>query len=269
MMRDITLGQYYIGNSFIHRLDPRTKLFGTFMFLIALFLTKNPVYFGMLIIMLAVYVRLSRVPVSYILRGLKPIIILILFSMVLNLFHKNGTVVLEWWIFKITDYGIKNAFIVGLRMTMMILGTSIMTYTTLPTDITDGIEKQFHWLEIFHVPVHDIAMMMTIALRFIPVLVDELNRLMKAQMSRGASFHEGNLLQRLKSMLPVLIPLFVAAARRAEDLAMAMESRCYHGGQGRTKLYPLKRSFRDYIVYVIIWLMFLSGVVVMIRAYSI
>ncbi|MDE5967328.1 MAG: energy-coupling factor transporter transmembrane protein EcfT [Lachnospiraceae bacterium] len=268
MIRDITLGQYYDTDSVIHRLDARTKLFGTFMFLIALFLTKNPIYYSILIFLLIVYIYMSRVPVSYMLRGLKPVFFLILFSMALNLFKKNGTVICEWWVFRITDYGVENALFVGARMVMMILGASVLTYTTLPTDLTDGLEAQFHWMERFQVPVHDIAMMMSIALRFIPVLVEELNRLMKAQMSRGAEFEEGNLIERLKAMLPVIVPLFVAAARRAEDLAIAMEARCYHGGVGRTKMFPLKRGWKDYLAYVIIWLMFLGGFVVMIKAYS-
>lgn len=269
MIRDITLGQYYYTDSVIHRMDARTKLFGTFMFLISLFLTKNPIYYSILIFLLMIYIYMSRVPVSYMLRGLKPVFFLILFAMALNLLKKSGTVIFEWRFFQITDYGVKSALFVGARMVMMILGASVLTYSTLPTDLTDGLEAQFHWMERFHVPVHDMAMMMSIALRFIPVLVEELNRLMKAQMSRGAEFEEGSILVRLKAMLPVIVPLFVAAARRAEDLAIAMDARCYHGGAGRTKMYPLKRGFKDYLAYVIIWLMFLAGFVVMIKAYSI
>lgn len=267
MIRDVTLGQYYKIDSVIHRLNPRTKLFWTFMFLIALFMTKNVYYFSALIVVLIVYIALSKVPVRYMLRGLKPVVILILFSMIMNLFERNGTVVFTFWKFHITDTGIRNAVFIGVRMVMMILGTSVMTYTTIPTDLTDGIEQSFHWMERFHVPVRDVAMMMSIALRFIPVLVEELDRIMKAQMSRGAVFHEGGIYQRVKALVPVIIPLFVSAVRRAQELALAMEARCYHGGEGRTRLHPLTRGLADVVVYIFGWLLFIAGVIIMFRAF--
>ena len=266
MIRDITLGQYYNADSLIHRLDPRTKLFVSVMFLITLFLTKNILYFTLLAILLALYIRMSKVPFRYIVRGLKPIWVLLAFSFVMNLFEKTGTPLLTWGPVTITDIGIRNGCFVVLRMTMMILGTSIMTYTTQPTDLTDGIEQGLGWLRHFGVPVHDIAMMLSIALRFIPVLVEELNRILHAQISRGADFEEGSLAARIRALVPVCIPLFVSATRRADALAVAMESRCYQGG-ARTKLHPLKRSVPDYIFYAIMWIVFFTGVFVMFHAF--
>ena len=267
MIRDITLGQYYNADSVIHRLDPRTKLFISVIFLVDLFLTKNPLYFTLLGVLLILYIGLSRVPISFILRGLKPVWILLAFSFLMNLFERTGTPVVTVGPIAVTDTGIRNGCFVVLRMIMMILGTSIMTYTTQPTDLTDGMEQGLGWMRHLGVPVHDIAMMLSIALRFIPVLIEELNRVMQAQTSRGASLDEGSIMERIKALVPICIPLFVSATRRADALAVAMESRCYQGG-GRTKLHPLKRSIPDYIAYAIMWIVFFTGVFVMFHAFS-
>ncbi len=267
MIRDITLGQYYNVDSLIHRLNPRTKLFWTFVFVIILFMSKNPCYYLGLIAVLAVYIRLSKVPFSYMLRGCRPVAWLILFSMVMGFFTKSGEVVFSLWIFQVTDEGIRNAVFTGLRMVMIILVTSVMTYTTLPTDLTDGMEESFHWMKHFHVPVHDVAMMMSVALTFLPVLAEELDRIMNAQKCRGAVFHEGSPVKRIKAMMPVIVPLFVSAVRRANELALAMEARCYCGGGGRTRLHPLERGAADIVVYMFAWLLLITGGIVMLKAY--
>lgn len=248
-MREITLGQYYKTDSVIHRLDPRTKLVFTIVFLGTALLMGNPFCHLLLFLCAALYIGLSGVPLKYMLRGLKPIMMVVLVSMVLHLFTKTGNVIWTLGWLRLTDTGVKKAVFTGLKLIFMILSASVLTYTTLPTDLADGMEKGLHWLGRFHVPVHDMTMMISIALRFIPILVEELNRIMKAQMSRGVSFEEGNITVRLKRLVPVLVPLFVSAVRRSGDLAMAMEARCYHGGEGRTKLNPLKYQVRDYIAY--------------------
>lgn len=248
-MREITLGQYYKADSVVHRLDPRTKLSFTVVFLIAVLLSKNLFCFLLLICGMMMYIGLSKVPLTFMLRGLKPIILIILFSMLMHLFTRSGNVIWSFGWIRFTDLGVRNAVFTGLRLILMILGASVLTYTTLPTDLADGMEKNLHWIEHLHVPVHDVSMMMSIALRFIPVLVEELNRIMKVQMSRGVSFDEGTVLVRLKKLVPVIVPLFVSAVRRSGDLAMAMDARCYHGGEGRTKLTPLKYQIRDYAAY--------------------
>lgn len=248
-MREITLGQYYTADSVIHRLDPRTKLFITFVFLAAAILIRNPLHYPALFVSLVLYVALSRVPVRYMLRGLMPLMVLIVFSMVMHLFTRTGNVIFSFGGMSFTDIGVQNAFLTGARMIMMLLGASLLTYTTTPTDLAEGIERGLHWMKRFQVPIHDVAMMMSIALRFIPVLVEELNRIMKAQMSRGVCFDEGNIIVRLKKLVPVIVPLFVSAVRRSNELATAMEARCYHGGEGRTKMMPLEYQLRDYIVY--------------------
>lgn len=261
-MREITLGQYYKVDSVVHRLDPRTKLFFTVVFLIATLLVKNSFCFLLLICGMMIYIGLSKVPLTFMLRGLKPIILIILFSMLMHLFSKSGNVIWSLGWIRFTDLGVRNAVFTGLRLILMILGASVLTYTTLPTDLADGMEKSLHWMEHLHVPVHDVSMMMSIALRFIPVLVEELNRIIKVQMSRGVSFDEGNVLVRLKKLVPVIVPLFVSAVRRSSDLAMAMDARCYHGGEGRTKLTPLKYQIRDYTAYVFL-LLYVAGLLVL------
>lgn len=252
MIRDITIGQYYPKESKIHQLDPRVKLVGTFVYLISLFCFRRFLGFFLVSIFLAGIIYLSKVRTSYILRGLKPILFILVFTMFLNVFFTDGQVLWQYGIFKITMGGIRKAFFMGIRLILMVIGASMMTYTTTPNQLTDGLEKILKPLKKMHIPVHEIAMMMSIALRFIPILVEELNKIMKAQASRGADFESGNIIKRMKSMVPILVPLFVAAFRRANDLAMAMEARCYNGGEGRTKMYPLKYKKDDMLAYVIL-----------------
>lgn len=248
-MREITLGQYYKTDSVIHRLDPRTKLFLTVVCIVSILLTRSLPCCLLLFVAIAIYIGLSKVPVAFMFKGLKPIVLVILFSMLLHMFTGTGNVIWSFGWLRITDLGIRNAVLTGFKLVLLILGASVLTYTTLPTDLADGMEKSLHWLRIFRVPVHDTAMILSIALRFIPVLVEELNRIMKAQMSRGVSFDEGNAVVRLKKLVPLIVPLFVSAVRRSTDLAVAMDARCYHGGQGRTKLIPLQYQIRDYASY--------------------
>lgn len=252
MLRDITLGQYYPANSVIHKLDPRVKLFGTLIYIISLFSFKGVAAFSVATIFLFGVIQLSKVPFKFMVKGLKAIVILMLITAVFNLFMTPGETLVSFWVFEITKEGIRNAALMAIRLTYLILGTSIMTLTTTPNQLTDGLEKSMMPLSKIGVPVHAIAMMMSIALRFIPILIEETDKIMKAQMARGADFESGNLLKKVKSMIPLLVPLFVSAFRRADDLAMAMEARCYHGGSGRTKMKPLRYEGRDRVAYVII-----------------
>ena len=252
MLRDITLGQYYPADSVIHKLDTRVKLFGTLIYIISLFVFKGLPAFILAAIFLVVLIKLSKVPFSFIRKGLKPVGYIILLSVVLNLFTTPGEAIFTWKFVKITGAGVELAVLIAIRIMLLIVGSSIMTYTTTPNQLTDGIEKLFNWMNKLHIPVHEIAMMMSIALRFVPILVEELDKIMKAQTARGAKFNTGKLSARIKSMIPIVVPLFVSAIRRANDLAMAMESRCYRGGEGRTKLKPLKYARRDILFYGVI-----------------
>lgn len=249
MIRDITLGQYYPVDSVIHRLDPRTKLFGTMVFIISLFLADSLIGYGIATIFLFGAIRLSKVPFKFIVRGLKTIVILLLISVSFNLFLTPGTVIFQFGFLKLTWEGIRMAGFMALRLIYLVIGSSIMTLTTTPNQLTDGLEKSLGFLNKIGVPVHEVSMMMSIALRFIPILVEETDKIMKAQMARGADFESGNLIQKAKSMVPLLVPLFISAFRRATDLAMAMEARCYHGGVGRTKMKPLKYAGIDKVTY--------------------
>ncbi len=250
MIRDITIGQYYPADSVIHRLDPRVKLVGTIVFLVSLFLFQDFSGYIAATIYLACVIKISKVPLKFMLKGLKSIFILLLFSVIFNLFLTDGeTLIHLFWKVRITKEGLRIAVFMAIRLVYLIIGTSIMTLTTTPNDLTDGLEKGLRPLKKIHVPVHEIAMMMSIALRFIPILLEETDKIMKAQMARGADFESGNILQRAKSMIPILVPLFISAFRRANDLAMAMEARCYHGGEGRTKMKPLIYKRRDFIAY--------------------
>ncbi|MCR5739620.1 MAG: energy-coupling factor transporter transmembrane protein EcfT [Lachnospiraceae bacterium] len=252
MLRDITLGQYYQTESVIHRLDPRVKLLGTILFFVSLFCFKNPFGYAAAIIFLAAVIIMSRVPFSFMVKGMRAIVILMLITVLINLFVTQGDVVFSFWKLKITKQGIIMAAQLALRITLLIIGSSIMTLTTTPNHLTDGLERAMRFLKVIKVPVHEIAMMMSIALRFIPILLEETDRIMKAQLARGADLESGNLFKRVKAMVPILVPLFVSAFRRAGDLANAMEARCYHGGEGRTKMKPLKYSTRDAIAYLIL-----------------
>ena len=260
MIRDITLGQYYPAGSILHKLDPRVKLLGTMIFLIAVFSYRGIPGLVCITVCLAALIKLSKVPFSYMVKGLRAIVVLLALTCVFNLFLTPGEVVFSFWKITITKEGINLSFRMVLRLIYLILGTSLMTLTTTPNQLTDGLEQGLKPLNRIHVPVHELAMMMSIALRFIPILIEETDKIMKAQTARGANFDEGGLIQKAKSMVPLLVPLFISAFRRANDLALAMEARCYHGGEGRTKLHPLRYQTRDYVAYVLM-LVFLAGVV--------
>ena len=260
MLRYITLGQYYPADSVIHKLDPRVKLFGTLIYIISLFVFKGLPAFILAAIFLVVLIKLSKVPFSYMVKGLKTIVLIMLFAAVFNLFLTPGTKLVSFWIFTITYEGLKNAVVMMVRLIFLIIGTSLMTLTTTPNELTDGLEKALSPLKYIKVPVHEIAMMMSIALRFIPILIEETDKIMKAQMARGADFEHGNLIQKAKNMVPLLVPLFVSAFRRANDLAMAMEARCYRGGEGRTKMKPLHYQKRDRMAYLTL-LVYLAAVI--------
>ena len=249
MLRDMTLGQYYPIDSFLHRLDPRTKLFGTMVFIISLFVAGGVIGYGFGTLFLILAISLSRVPFSYMIRGLKAVIFLLLLSVSFNLFLTEGEVIFQLGMLKVTKEGIYTAFFMALRLIYLIIGSSLLTLTTTPNQLTDGLEKSLGFLKKLGAPIHEISMMMSIALRFIPILIEETDKIMKAQMARGADFESGNLLQKAKSLIPLLVPLFISAFRRATDLAMAMEARCYRGGEGRTKMKPLRYQSRDYITY--------------------
>lgn len=253
MIRDITIGQYYPAESPIHKLDPRVKLFTTLIYIIALFCFKGVLGLVIITAALAAVIKLSKVPFSFMVKGLKAIVVLLLITAAFNLLLTPGDVTLwKWGVFQISDTGIKNAVVMMIRLIYLIIGTSLMTLTTTPNQLTDGLEKSLAPLAKINVPVHAIAMMMSIALRFIPILIEETDKIMKAQMARGADFENGNLIQKAKAMIPLLVPLFVSAFRRADDLAMAMEARCYNGGEGRTKMKPLKYNAQDKKAYLFV-----------------
>lgn len=258
MLREMTLGQYYNADSCLHRLDPRVKLLGTLLFVITLFFPKSVPGLAAATIFLAAIIRLSRVPFGMVLRGVKPLLIIIIFSAVVNLLCTPGNILFQAGPVRITQEGLWLSFYLIVRLIYLVMGSSIMTFTTTPQQLTDGLEKSLGFLQRLHIPIHELSMMISIALRFIPILTEELDKIMKAQMSRGADLESGNLIQRAKKMLPVLVPLFISAIRRASELALAMDARCYSGGEGRTKLKPLiyrKNDFAAYgilLVYVVI-----------------
>ncbi len=250
MIRDITIGQYYPANSIIHRLDPRVKIVCTLIYMISLFVINNVCGYALALLFLVFVIKASGVPFQFIVKGLKPIVVLLLITVLFNLFLTGtGTILFQAGFLKITDQGLRTAVFMAVRLVFLIMGASIMTFTTTPNALTDGIEKLLHPLNKIKVPVHEVAMMMSIALRFIPILLEETDKIMKAQIARGADFESGNIIQRAKSMIPILVPLFVSAFRRANDLALAMEARCYRGGEGRTKMKPLLYKNRDYMAY--------------------
>ena len=250
MLKDITIGQYYPGNSIIHKLDPRVKLMGTLVFIVTLFAFGSVGSYICATIALAIVITLSRVPLSFILRGLKAIFILMVITALFNLFLTPGTVIWRFWKLTITAEGLRMTIHMAFRLTYLIVGSSIMTLTTTPNQLTDGLETGLRAFNKIHVPVHEVAMMMSIALRFIPILMDETDKIMKAQEARGADFSSGGIIRKAKA----LVPLFVSAFRRANDLALAMEARGYHGGDGRTKMKPLVYHRRDRLAYVLILL---------------
>lgn len=260
MLRDITLGQYYQTESLIHRLDPRVKLGGTVLFIVSLFFSKNGIGYLIAAVFLAIVIRLSHVPFRYIVRGMKSILFLMLLTVGFNLFLTQGTPLVTWWKFTITWEGLVLAASMAVRLILLIISSSIMTLTTTPNNLTDGMERMLRPLKIFKAPVHEVAMMMSIALRFIPILLEETDKIMKAQLARGADFESGSLIKRAKALVPLLVPLFISAFRRANDLALAMEARCYRGGEGRTKMKPLVYQKRDFMAYVCILLYLVLGI---------
>ena len=262
MLRDITLGQYYPVDSVIHRLDPRTKLLGTLLFIISLFCMDSAWGYGLAALFLAMTIRLSKVPLKFMVRGLKAVLVLLLISVSFNLFLTPGREIFRLGFLKITWEGLRTAVFMAVRLIFLVLGSSVMTLTTTPNELTDGLEKGLGFLKKVGVPVHEVPMMMSIALRFIPILIEEADKIMKAQMARGADFESGNIVQRAKSMVPLLVPLFISAFRRATDLAMAMEARCYRGGEGRTKMKPLRYHRRDRLAQLLL-VLYLAAVIVL------
>jgi len=247
MIKDITIGQYIPGDSFVHKLDPRVKILISLVYIINLFIVNNFSGYIFIVIFTFLSIYISKVQLRYIYKGIKPIFVLILITALLNLFMTGGTtVVFHWRFLTVYEEGLVLAAFMVLRLVFLIIGTSLLTLTTSPIELTDGIEKLLNPFKRFGVPAHELAMMMTIALRFIPTLMDETDKIMKAQTARGADFESGNLVRRAKNLIPILVPLFISSFRRADELAMAMESRCYRGGEGRTRMKILKLTGRDY-----------------------
>ena len=249
MLKDITLGQFFPGSTLVHKLDPRTKLLCVVLYIVALFVAKGVVGYALVAAVLLLSIRVSRVGWKALTKGLKPILIVIAFTAAMNLFFNEGTPIADVWLLRsITWEGLERAIFMVLRIVMLIMGTFLVTYTTSPISLTDGLESLLSPLKKLHFPVHELAMMMSIALRFIPTLIEETDKIMSAQKARGADFESGSLFQRAKALVPILVPLFISAFRRADELATAMECRCYHGGEGRTALHVLRYEKRDFAV---------------------
>ena len=250
-LKDITLGQYFPGTSLIHKLDPRTKILAVVLYIVALFLAKSFVTYLIMFGVLAVAVAVSKVPMRSLVRGMKPVVFILVFTAVINVFYTPGDhVLVKFWVLTVTMEGVWNAFFMVVRILMLISYTFLLTYTTSPILLTDGMEALMNPLKAIHVPVHELSMMMSIALRFIPTLIEETDKIMSAQRARGADFDGGNLIQRAKALIPLLVPLFISAFRRADELAVAMECRCYHGGEGRTRMRQLQYKTGDVVVLV-------------------
>lgn len=250
MLKDITLGQFFPGNSVVHKLDPRTKLVMLVVYIVALFLAVSWVSYGVMLLFLVSCIAISKIPVKSIFRGMKPLVMILIFTGVLNIFFTDGeTVLVSFWVITITLEGVVRAFFMMIRILMLISGTFLLTYTTSPIALTDGLESLLGPLKKIKLPVHELAMMMCIALRFIPTLIEETDKIMSAQKARGADFETGSLMQRVKALVPILVPLFISAFRRADELATAMECRCYQGGEGRTKMKLLRYQRRDFGAY--------------------
>ena len=260
MIRDITLGQYYPGDSWVHRLDARTKIIATLLYLIELFVVNN--FYGFIIITVALFavIAISKVPLKFIFRGLSAVFLIIAFTFLLNLFMVDGRVLWHWKFLTITYEGVSRAFFMAIRLVLIIIGSSIMTLTTKPIELTDGLEKLLSPFSKIGLPSHEIALMMTIALRFIPTLMEETDKIIKAQQARGADFESGSLFQRAKSLIPILVPLFVSSFRIAQDLALAMEARCYHGGGGRTRMNEIRFDRGDAVAAVLM-VLFLAVII--------
>ena len=261
MIQDITLGQFFPGNSFIHRIDPRVKIILIIAYIVFLFITTNFVALGFMALVILGTLLLTKIPIKLYFKGLKSIIFILLFTSVLNLFYGKGEPIWQLGFLRITWNGISNATFISIRIILLILVSCILTYTTSPTDLTDALERLMKPLKVFHIKVHEIAMMMTIALRFVPTLLEETDKITKAQKARGADMDNGNVIQRVKAMIPVLIPLFVSAFNRAYDLAVAMECRCYRGGNGRTRMKVLHIDKED-LLAIVVSLLVLTGVII-------
>ncbi|MDR5659519.1 energy-coupling factor transporter transmembrane component T [Serpentinicella sp. ANB-PHB4] len=246
MLKDITIGQYYPTGSLIHKLDPRTKLLITFSLILGLFLVDRFVSYGFIIGFILLVVSISKIPPKFLIKGLKPLKYIILITFIINIFMTSGEVIYSIGRISITQQGLYQATFMALRLILLVMGTSLLTLTTTPIQLTDGIEYLLKPFKRIGVPAHELAMMMTIALRFIPTLLEETDKIMKAQIARGADFESGNIISRAKSLVPLLVPLFISAFRRADDLAMAMEARCYRGGENRTRMKVLKMETKDY-----------------------
>ena len=263
MLKDITLGQYFPADTVVHRLDPRTKLLAVILYIVALFNARGAVTYGVMIAVLAASVAVSRVPFKSLTRGLKPVYIIVAFTAVMNLFFTAGTPVADVWLLRhVTVEGIISAVQMILRIVLLIMGTFLMTYTTSPIALTDGLENLLSPLKKLRLPVHELAMMMSIALRFIPTLIEETDKIMSAQKARGADFETGNIFQRAKALVPILVPLFISAFRRADELATAMECRCYHGGEGRTALRVLHLRSGDWVT-LLLFALLAAGIIVL------
>ena len=263
MLKDITLGQYFPGSTFVHRLDPRTKLLLTVLYIAALFVAKRYCSYALVLAFLLCAAWVARIRLRTMLKGVKPLIFIIILTGILNVFYTTGGVLLvDWWIFHIWSKGIETALFMILRIILLIAGTFLLTYTTSPISLTDGLESLLSPLKKLKIPVHELSMMMSIALRFIPTLIEETDKIISAQKARGADFESGNLIRRAKALIPILVPLFISAFRRADELATAMESRCYHGGEGRTRLRQLRFTKCDAIAFALGALL-LAGVIVL------
>ena len=264
MLKDVTLGQYFPGDTPVHRLDPRTKLVSVVLYFIALF-SANGVFSVLLVLStLMLCVGISRIRPRAMLKGMKPLMFILIFTALLNLFYTDGRVIAQWWIFRVTEEGVRRTVLMLLRIMLLVSCTFLLTYTTSPLQLTDGLERLFRPLKKVGFPVHEMAMMMSIALRFIPTLIEETDKIMSAQKARGADFETGSLINRAKALLPVLVPLFVSAFRRADELATAMECRCYHGGEGRTRMKVLRMGPADYLT-LLFWAAVLACVIVLRR----
>lgn len=263
-LKDITLGQYYPAESLVHSLDARTKIFAVLAYLISLFFIKSFTGFAFAALFLLVCIKIARVPVKFVTKGFKPIILILILTMVVNMLSGSGEPVVSFWIITITKDGIYRAFFMAIRLLLLVFGSSLLTLTTKPINLTDGLEKIFSPLKVIGLPAHELAMMMSIALRFIPTLMEETDKIMKAQSARGADFEGGNLKDKAKALLPLLVPLFVAAFRIAGDLAMAMEARCYNGGRGRTRMNEMRFGKGDAVAAVVM-VLFIAVIAVSVK----
>ena len=264
MLKDITLGQYFPGDTPVHRLDPRTKLVCVILYFIALFTANGPYSMGLVFLTLVFAVAVSRIRPAALFKGMKPLLFIVIFTAILNLFFTDGEVLFRWWIFRVTDQGIYRTVLMVLRIFLLVSSTFLLTYTTSPLQLTDGMERLLAPLKKIRFPVHELAMMMSIALRFIPTLIEETDKIMSAQKARGADFETGSLAKRAKALLPILVPLFVSAFRRADELATAMECRCYHGGEGRTRMKTLKMGTLDYLT-LLLYCLVTAGAIALVR----